>query len=138
MADSFILKGQKDLVQNVGSATRINDPRGGNTFQFPKWWDKKQVQQYVASTVILIATDADPLKLVIPSTSNTQVKVVHDGSGNFTFPQFRGVDRVGVFNMDNELQYDYVFPNIVKGPIMKRTPAEIILCISFFCSSVNE
>lgn len=123
MAESFILKGQKDVVKNDSSAIRMNDPRGGNTFQFPKWWDKKQVTQYVDATCIAIGTSGGTVKLVIPSSGNTQLKVVHDGDGNFTFPQWRGVDRVGVFSMANELQYEYVFPNIVKGPIMKRTPA---------------
>tara|TARA_B100000073_G_scaffold58584_1_gene43513 strand:- start:500 stop:889 length:390 start_codon:yes stop_codon:yes gene_type:complete len=122
MADSFILKGVKDVVKNTGTAVRLNPPRGGDTFKFPKWWAKKQVQQYVESTIFKMFTDGgQEFRLVVPSSSNTELKVVHDGNGNFTFPQWRGVDRVAICDTDNSLLVEYQFPSIVKGPILKRT-----------------
>ena len=124
MADSFILKGTKDVTQNVGTALRLNPSRGGDTFKFPKWWGKKQVQQYFEAAIFRITTSIGTFKLVVPVTENTILKVVHDGDGNFTFPQHRGVDRVAIVdNADNTLYTEYQFPSIVKGPILKRTVA---------------
>ena len=122
MADSFILKGKKSVYQNSGSALRLNPPRGGDTFKFPQWWDKKQVQQYVDSAIFVLTLSGDrKVKLVIPVTQNTEIKVVHDGEGNLKFPVHRGVDRVLICSEDNsEFYVEYQFPKISKGPILKR------------------
>ena len=46
MAQQFVLKGVnelRDYSSTDGTFTfRVkNDPRGGDTWQIPKWWDKK-------------------------------------------------------------------------------------------------
>jgi len=124
MADSFTFKGTKTVVNKVGSALRLNPPGGGDTFRFPKWWDLKNKVQYFESAIFRITLDSGlEVKLVIPvNKDNTEVRVRHDGEGNFTFPYFRGVDRVAVVDVSTGALFrEYQFPAISKGSILKRT-----------------
>lgn len=124
MADSFTFKGTKTVVNKVGTALRLNPPGGGDTFRFPKWWNLKNKVQYFDAAIfrVTLSTGAD-VKLVIPVTKdNTEVRVRHDGDGNFSFPYFRGVDRIAVVDVSTgELFREYQFPAISKGSILTRT-----------------
>ena len=124
MADSFTLKGAKTVIKNVGSAVRINPSRGGDTHQFPRWWSLKNRVQYFDAAIFKITfASGVVVRLVIPvDKENTEVTVKHDGNGNFTFPSYRGVDRIAVVDAsDNTLYKEYQFPSISKGPILTRT-----------------
>ena len=126
MADSFTLKGAKTVVKNTGSAVRINPSRGGDTHQFPRWWSLKHKVQYIDAAIFKITfDDSTEVRLVIPvDKENTEVQVRHDGSGNFSFPYYRGVDRIAVVSDDNSIYKEYQFPRISKGAILTRTVAE--------------
>ena len=123
MADSFTLKGAKTVVKNVGSAVRINPSRGGDTHQFPRWWSLKHRVQYFDAAIFKVSLDSGAtVRLVIPiDKENTEVTVMHDGNGNFTFPSYRGVDRIAVVADDNSIYKEYQFPAISKGAILTRT-----------------
>ena len=133
MSDSFTLKGERTVVNNVGEALRLNNPRGGSTFKFPQWWALKQTVQYVDSAIFKVDTDFGlTVHLVVPVTASTELKVKHDGSGNFTFPYYRGVNRVAVVDPDTNLLYrEYQFPAISKGAILTRTVNTYPVGISF-------
>ena len=123
MADSFTLKGAKTVVKNVGSAVRINPSRGGDTHQFPRWWSLKNRVQYFDAAIFKVTLNSGTVvRLVIPvDAENTEVTVKHDGDGNFTFPRYRGVDRIAVVADDNSIYKEYQFPAISKGAILTRT-----------------
>ena len=127
MADSFTLKGAKTVVGNSGTAQRVIPSRGGDTHQFPRWWALKNRVQYFDAAIFRITLDnAEVVRLVIPvDKENTEITVKHDGAGNFTFPQYRGVDRVAVVNATTtDIYKEYQFPAISKGAILTRTVAE--------------
>lgn len=134
MADSFTFKGTKTVVNKVGTALRLNPPGGGDTFRFPKWWNLKNKVQYFDAAIfrVTLSTGAD-VKLVIPVTKdNTEVRVRHDGDGNFSFPYFRGVDRIAVVDVSTgELYREYQFPAISKGSILTRTVTAYPVGLSF-------
>lgn len=125
MADSFTLKGAKHVVENVGSAVRVTPPKGGDTHQFPRWWSlKSNGVQYVKSAIFKFTLDnSTVVRMVIPvDPENTEIKIKHDGAGNFTFPIFRGVDRIAIVAIDDNTIYkEYQFPAISKGAILTRT-----------------
>ena len=105
MADSFTLKGAKTVVKNVGSAVRINPSRGGDTHQFPRWWSLKNRVQYFDAAIFKVTLNSGAVvRLVIEvEAENTEVSVKHDGDGNFSFPRYRGVERIAVVGDDNSI-----------------------------------
>ena len=123
MADSFTLKGARTVVGNKGTAVRVSPSRGGDTHKFPKWWSLKNRVMYIDTAIFKVTLDdGTVVNLVIPIQENTEVKVVHDGYGNFTFPQSRGVDRIAVVSAaDKSLYREYQFPSISKGPILTNS-----------------
>ena len=126
MADSFILKGAKTVEKKSGSVMRIIPKGGGDTHRFPQWWDLKNTTQYFECAIFKVTfDDATVVRLVIPvDPENTEIKVNHDGSGNFSFPYYRGVDRVAVVDESSTSLYkEYLFPSIVKGSILTRIVA---------------
>ena len=112
-----------DICRAPAGALQIS--RGGDTHQFPKWWSLKNRVLYIEAAIFKVTLDSGTVvNLVIPLQENTEVKVVHDGNGNFTFPKYRGVDRIAVVSSaDKSLYREYQFPSISKGPILTRTVA---------------
>ena len=126
MAEQFVLKGVKELRDySYGGSSPIfrvkNDPRGGSTWQIPKWWDKKgNNTEYVSCTVLdIVGTN---YFMVIPTSKDTQVMVSYDDDVyNIGFTNFNGVDRVAIYGRDiNKLVVEYLFPRISGGAIAKR------------------
>ena len=126
MAEQFVLKGVKELRDySYGGSSPIfrvkNDPRGGSTWQIPKWWDKKSGNtEYVSCTVLeLVNTN---YVLVIPTSMDTQIQVSYDDDVyNIGFSNFRSVDRIAVYGKDvKKLVVEYLLPSISGGAIAKR------------------
>ena len=125
MAEQFVLKGVKELrdYSYTGSPTFYvkNDPRGGDTWQIKKWWDKKSNNvQYVECTVLDIVGTG--YFMVIPTSMDTQVMVTYDNDVyNINFSNFNAVDRVAIYGKDiQKLVVEYLFPSISGGAIAKR------------------
>ena len=126
MAEQFVLKGVKELRDySYGGGSPLiqvkNDPRGGSTWQIPKWWDKKAKNtQYVSCTILdIIGTN---YLMVIPTSMDTQLMVTYDDDVyNIGFSNFNSVDRIAVYGKDiKKLVVEYLLPSISGGAIAKR------------------
>ena len=126
MADSLVLTGKKTVTKHTGTEmVRLDDKRGGNTWQLPRWWvTGGNGTVYVASTVFKVTAGGDTGYLAIASTSeSTRVKILHDGSFNFDFQYMNEVSRGALFDADMKVVEHYVFPKISGGKTMVVTPA---------------
>jgi hypothetical protein len=125
MAEQFVLKGVNSLVDYSSSGAFTfsikNDPRGGDTWQIPQWWDKKANNTvYNSCTVIdLIGTN---YVMIIPSSVDTQLMVTYDNDVyNIGFSNYSAVDRVAITSKDQKkIVIEYLFPSISGGAIAKR------------------
>ncbi len=127
MADSLVLTGKKTVTKHTGTEmVRLDDKRGGNTWQLPRWWVKGgNGTVYVASTVFKVTANGATGFLAIAATSESmRVKIVHDGSFNFDFQYMNEVSRGALFDENMAVVEHYVFPKISGGKTMVVTPAD--------------
>ena len=126
MAEQFVLKGVKELRDySYGGSSPIfrvkNDPRGGSTWQIPKWYDKKgNNTEYISCTILdLVGTN---YLLVIPTSMDTQLMVTYDDDvNNIGFSNFNAVDRIAVTGKDTKkIVVEYLLPSISGGAVAKR------------------
>ena len=124
MADSLILNGVKHVKNHTGSELLLTRPkRGGDTHKIKEWWLGRGAKQYAACTVFDVTGSAGNAKLVIDSSSGTNLKIIHDGALNFTFGIFNECKRAALFTEDFQLIEHYVFPTLSGGPVMTVVPA---------------
>ena len=124
MADSLVLTGVKDVKKHTGTEMLLTRPkRGGDTHSLKEWWKTGSNKCYVECTVFNVTTAAGTVKLVIDSSSGTNLRIDHDGSFNFTFYGLNEVRRGALFTSAYELIEHYVFPVISGGKVMTVTPA---------------
>lgn len=124
MADFLRFKGAKSVTKQQGDEMRLRrPPNGGDTWQTKRWWGGKGKVVYVKAAIFAVSTSGDDVQLVIPTDNETTaVSIRHDGAGNFTFSDYRGIDRIAVYNADrSELLTEYQFPAISGGSVLKRT-----------------
>ena len=127
MADSLVLTGKKTVTKHTGTEmVRLDDKRGGNTWQLPRWWVKGgNGTVYVASTVFCVKAGGQTGYLAIASTSeSTRVKIIHNGDFTFDFHYMNEVSRGALFDENMALVEHYVFPKISGGKTMVVTPAD--------------
>ena len=124
MADSLVLKGVKDVRNHTGNEMRLLRPkRGGDTHMIKEWWKARGVNTcYVDCTIFAVTFGVDTVHLVLDSSTGTDIKIIHDGAGNFTFGSINEISRVALFNSSMQLIEHYVFPSISGGKIMTVTP----------------
>ena len=123
MADSLVLTGVKDVKKHTGTEMLLTRPkRGGDTHSLKEWWKTGANKCYVSCTVFDVTTAAGTVKLVLDSTSGTNVRIDHDGSFNFAFYGINEVRRGALFTTNYELIEHYVFPVISGGKVMTVTP----------------
>ena len=125
MADSLYFTAPRSVTAHTGTNLQLMiPPRGGNTWQFPQWWDKKQTVQYIDCAIFKITdrSGAD-LRLVVPiDPANTELSILYQADDNFVFGYYRGVRRVAVVPIDaTDVLVEYQFPAISAGSILKRT-----------------
>ena len=127
MAQQFVLKGVKELRDYTSTDSTFtfkvkNDPRGGDTWQIPKWWDKKGNNTEYVSCTILDAVGTNYL-LIIPTSMDTQLMVTYDDDVyNIKFSNFNAVDRIAITGKDTKkVVVEYLLPSI-SGDIC-RAPA---------------
>lgn len=123
MADFLRFKGSRDVSKQTGDEMRLRrPPRGGTTFRTKRWWGGKGNTVYITAAIFRVQSTAGVLSLVIPTDNETTaLNIRHDGAGGFTFSDYRGVDRVAVYNDDRSVLYtEYQFPKISGGSVLKR------------------
>jgi len=128
MADFLRFKGAKSVTKQTGNEMRLRrPPNGGDTWQTKRWWGGKGKVVYITAAIFNVTTSGDDLQLVIPTDNETTaVTIRHDGDGNFTFSDYRGIDRIAVYNADrSSLLTEYQFPRISGGSVLKRTVAAV-------------
>ena len=125
MADSLILNGVKHVKNHTGTEMLLTRPkRGGDTHQLKEWWMGRGAKQYTACTVFDVTGTGGTAKLVVDSSSGTNLKIIHDGALGFTFGIFNEVKRAALFTSDFQLIEHYVFPQLSGGPVMTVVPAD--------------
>jgi len=125
MADSLVLTGVKDVKKHTGTEMLLTRPkRGGDTHQLKEWWKGGANKCYVMCTVFNVTTSAGTCKLVLDSSSGTNIRIDHDGGFNFTFYGINEVRRGALFTSDFQLIEHYVFPVISGGKVMTVTPSD--------------
>ena len=123
MADSLVLTGVKQVTRHSGDEmSRINYPRGGNTWKLKRWWMKGNGTVHSDCTVFLVEAGGDSGYLAIETSPSVNLRIDHDGSFGFTFSAMNEVERAALYNADWELVEHYVFPRISGGKVMTVIP----------------
>ena len=125
MADSLVLKGVKDVRKHTGTEMLLTNPRrGGNTHQVKEWWRNGVNTTYTGCTIFDVTTAEGTVKLVLATgkSEDSDIRIDHDGSFNFSFYQINEIERAALFTDAMELIEHYVFPSIAGGPVMTVTP----------------
>lgn len=121
MADALTLKGQKTVVDQTGSELVLARPkRGGDTFQMKKWWGGKANTVYLTCARFLVTTSSGLVHLNVPvDEDSVELRIVHDGDGNFSFPYYRGIQRIALTTEAGELITDYILPSNSTLPVQE-------------------
>jgi hypothetical protein len=125
MADSLVLSGVKHIKKQTGDEMlRLNPKRGGDSHQLKRWWvTGGNGTVYTGATVFKVSGPDGDVKLAIETTVESNIRIIHDGSYNFTFANVNEVKRAALFTDSYELIEHYVFPAISGGKVMTVTPA---------------
>ena len=121
MADSLVLKGVKDIRNHTGTEmVYLSNPRGGDTYQLPRWDSPKSPGVNVDCTVFEVTTGAGSTYLAIRQdpSEGVEVKIDHDGSFGFTFSQANEVRQAALFTDAWELIEAYTFQADPYAPVM--------------------
>ena len=122
MADKLTLTGVKAVTNHTGDELQFLSARKGDTHPVMQWWDKKGQAQYNECTIFNVTRAAGNLRMIIPTNMSSIVTIAYDGADDFSFYQYRDIDRVAIVAEDsNDILVEYVFPSISGGAIMKRT-----------------
>ena len=87
MSDSLVLTGTRQVTKHTGTEmTRIDSPRGGNTWQLKRWWSQGNGTVYTNCTMFKVEAGGATGYLAIENISEgVEMQIVHDGSFNFNF-----------------------------------------------------
>ncbi len=99
--------------------------RGGHTHQVREWWRPKGVNTTYATCSIFRVTTADGsvrLALNTGKFEGSEIRIMHDGSFNFTFSGINEIDRAALYTDDMQIIEHYIFPTISGGKIATVTP----------------
>ena len=123
MADSLVLTGSKTVTKHTGTEmVRLDDRRGGNTWQLPRWWAKGNGTVYTACTVFKVTSGGNSVYLAIEASSSLNLRIDHDAF-NFTFYGINEASRAALYTDSWQLIEHYVFPRISGGKVMTVVPA---------------
>lgn len=126
MPQSLLLKGVKDVVNYTTTDGTFplrlkQNLRGGSTFQIKQWWAKKGNNTVYNSCTVFEIVGTDNY-VVIPTSTSTQLGIGYNGDVySMTFSNYNEVDRVAIFNVNDLLICEYLFPAVSGGKIAKRT-----------------
>lgn len=123
MADSLVLTGVKQVTKHKGDEmTRLDYPRGGNSWHLKRWWVQGNGTVYVDCTVFKVEAGGESGYLAIKTSPSVNLRIDHDGSFNFSFFEINEVERAALYTADWELVEHYVFPRISGGKVMTVIP----------------
>jgi len=111
MADSLFLKGYDVVSKQTGNELTCLGLKKTAEF-FRTGAGTKEPKQYINGTVFDVTTDGDPLKLVLDTSKSSEIHIVHDGSGGFTFANTREIEIGGLYSVDvdnNPVALTHVF-----------------------------
>ena len=92
MADSLVLTGSRQVTKHAGNEMQRHDaPRGGNTWQIPRWWAKGNGVVYTDCTVFKVTTGAGGscTYLAVESSPSVNLRIDHDGSFGLHFLRYQ-------------------------------------------------
>ena len=126
MAQQFVFKGVKeirDYTSTDGTYTFSikQDPRGGDTWQIPQWWNRKGNNTIYNSCTVFEMTGT-PYVMIIPTSVDTQLQVTWSGDVyNTIFSNFDAVDRILFTDKTSKRPViEYLLPSISGGAVAKR------------------
>ena len=123
MADSLVLTGVKQVTKHKGDEmTRLDYPRGGNSWHLKRWWVQGNGTVYVDCTVFKVEAGGESGYLAIKASPSVNLRIDHDGAFGFGFFFINEVERAALYNADWELVEHYVFPRISGGKVMTVIP----------------
>ena len=126
MASRVRLVGTKRLSHQSDKCFALDAPkRGKDQHSFRRWWsDSSSTTKYVDCTRLRVSRVEGDVFAVIPSKPDTRLDIIFDGSTRWRFgPNYRSVDRIAIYDTNNNIIEEYVFSHISKGQIMKVLPS---------------
>jgi hypothetical protein len=127
MTSKVRLVGTKRLSHQTDKCFAIDTPkRGKDQHSFRRWWSDSSVKtKYVDCTRLRVNRVDGDVYAVIPSKPDTRLDIIFDGNKRWRFgPNYRNVDRIAIYDLDNNIIEEYVFSHISKGQVMKVLPPD--------------
>jgi hypothetical protein len=83
-----------------------------DTFLFPKWWDKKANNvEYIRVFKMHMTRACDDIDIIIPASSDVEIRGTYDGNVTFRIDYHRGVKRMALTAHDSTtVDAEYIFP----------------------------
>jgi len=122
MADSLLLRGVNTILDHEGTEmVYMSNPRGGDTYAFPQWWNVNAAGAPNVQCTKFEVTNANGTCILLVDVSKSEgitLKIVHDGSFGFTFPERLGTRRAALFTDAYELIEAYEFQADPYAPVL--------------------
>ena len=101
MADSLTLRGVKEIRNQTGDELKLILPKVGDTHLLNSWSIPGNIP--TACTLFEVNVGGTITRLAIQSGMDSEIDIVHDGNGNFTFPNSRGIEKAAVMDENFEV-----------------------------------
>lgn len=122
MADSLLLRGVNTILDHTGTEmVYMSNPRGGDTYAFPQWWNVNAAGAPNVQCTKFEVTNANGTCILLVDVSKSEgltLKIVHDGSFGFTFPERLGTRRAALFTDAYVLIEAYEFQADPYAPVI--------------------
>ena len=123
-------------IHSADTASEFSSDEVGtidDTFLFPKWWDKKANNvEYIRVFKLHITRACDDIDIVIPASSDVEIRGEYDGNVTFRIDYHRGVKRMALTAHDSTtVDAEYIFPTRPsQAPTYKEYGAGPVACFS--------
>jgi hypothetical protein len=120
-------------IHSADTASEFSSDEVGfdDTFLFPKWWDKKANNvEYIRVFKMHITRACDDIDIVIPASSDVEIRGDYDGNVTFRIDYHRGVKRMALTaHNSTTVDAEYIFPTRPgQAPTYKEYGAGPIAC----------
>ena len=122
MADSLSLRGYNNVTKHTGNEMQLVPGKGGSS-NFIKWWSSRN--NGIKCTIFKVNIgNGNAVSLIIESSLDSRLNILHDGKGGFTFNGFHNISRAAVFPVGSydatEIIVEYQFPKLSRGAVLTR------------------
>ena len=123
-------------IHSADTASEFSSDEVGtidDTFLFPKWWNKKANNvEYIRVFKLHITRACDDIDIVIPASSDVEIRGEYDGNVTFRIDYHRGVKRMALTAHDSTtVDAEYIFPTRPgQAPRYKEYGAGPIACFA--------